>query len=105
MIFLLTAVFILLTIGFAQEVQDVHTSISYITATAVFYLTTDPLFIDFFTRWGLLYKIEKFECREQIYGKLGLKLAGLVLAIFVHLAVLVRKVLFKTTVSFTKYII
>ena len=90
-------VFILLTIIFAQEVQGVHTSIPYLTCTFIFYLIQDDLFIELFTKWPLLTKIEKFECREALYGKLSLKIAAVILALAAHTSLLVRKYKIITT--------
>jgi hypothetical protein len=43
LIFALTAVFMLLTIGFAQEVEGVQTSWPYLSATFLFYLTNEKI--------------------------------------------------------------
>ena len=93
LIFFLTMVFLLLTIVLAQEVQGVHTSIPYLCCTFIFYLIQDDLFIELFTKWPLLTKIEKFECREALYGKLGLKIAAVILSLAAHTSLLVRKIL------------
>ena len=76
---------------FAQEVQGVHTSIPYLCCTFIFYLIQDDLFIELFTKWPLLTKIEKFECREALYGKLSLKIAAVILSLAAHTSLLVRK--------------
>lgn len=89
LIFFLTMVFILLTIIFAQEVQGVHTSIPYLSCTFIFYLIQDDLFIELFTKWPLLTKIEKFECREALYGKLSLKIAAVILSLAAHTSLLI----------------
>ena len=89
LIFFLTMVFILLTIIFAKEVQGVQTSLPYLLCTFCFYLIQDELFIEIFTKWSFLSKIEKFECREALYGKLVLKIIAIIMATTAHLAVLV----------------
>jgi hypothetical protein len=42
----LTAVFILLTIGFAQEVEGVQTSWPYLTSTFLYYITSEKIVCD-----------------------------------------------------------
>lgn len=96
LIFLLTLVFILLTIGFAQEIQGVKTSLPYLASTLAFYLATDPLFVDLFTKCPLLTKIELFECRETTYGRLGLKIIAIFLASAINIALLVITIPLKT---------
>ncbi len=90
MIFLLTLVFIILTIAFVQEVQGVHLTLPYLTATLVFYLSTDPVFVELFTRLPLLSKIERFECRESIYGKLCLKILASILGLTIHASLWIK---------------
>lgn len=46
LIFALTAVFILLTIGFAQEVEGVQTSWPYLTSTFLYYITSEKIVCD-----------------------------------------------------------
>ena len=87
--FLLTIVFIVLTIVFTQELQGVKTTLPYLTTTAIYYLTTEPLFIEAFTKWSILSKIDMFECREAIYGRLCLKIIASILAFIIHVALLV----------------
>ena len=87
--FLLTLVFILLTILFTQELQGVKTTLPYLLATSFYYLTTEPLFIEAFTKWSVLSKIDMFECREAIYGRLCLKVVASVLAFIIQIALLV----------------
>ena len=95
LILLLTTVFIFLTIGFAQEVQGVKTTLSYLGATSAYYMMNDALFIDLFTKWPLLSRIGQFECREAIYGRLCLKVASLLLSCAVHLSLLLVTSRFK----------
>ena len=85
----MTVVFIVLTIGFAQELQGVTTTMPYLASTLSFYLVTDALFIELFTKWSWLSKIEMFECREPIYGRLILKVTASLLAFALHIALLV----------------
>ena len=85
MIFLLTVVFIVLTIAFAQEVEGVKTTWAFLASTAAFYLTTDAIFIELFSQWPILSKIEKFECREALYGRLCLKIASTLMAAAIQL--------------------
>ena len=54
-----------------------------------YYLTTEPLFIEAFTKWSVLSKIDMFECREAIYGRLCLKVVASVLAFIIQIALLV----------------
>ena len=85
-------VFILLTLIFAQEVQGVKTSIPYLISTFAFYLTQDDLFIDIFIKSPWLSKIEQFECREALYGKLTLKIVAIVMAAVANISMLVSHV-------------
>ena len=89
MIFLLTVVFMVLTIAFAQEVEGVKTTWAFLASTAAFYLTTDAIFIELFSQWPILSKIEKFECREALYGRLCLKIASTLMAAAIQLTLLV----------------
>ena len=89
LIFFLTMVFILLTLIFAQEVQGVQTSMPYLISTFAFYLTQDDLFIDIFIKSPWLSKIEQFECREALYGKLTLKIVAIVMAAVANISMLV----------------
>ena len=89
LIFFLTVVFIVLTIAFTQEVQGVKTTLPYIASTFAFYLTTDALFIELFSQWPILSKIEKFECREALYGRLCLKIAASIMAAAIQITLLV----------------
>ena len=89
LIFFLTMVFILLTLIFAQEVQGVQTSMPYLISTFAFYLTQDDLFIDLFIKSPWLSKIEQFECREALYGKLTLKIVAIVMAAVANFSMLV----------------
>ena len=57
--------------------------------TSFHYLTTEPLFIEAFTKWSFLSKIDMFECREAIYGRLCLKVVASVLAFIIQIALLV----------------
>ena len=57
--------------------------------TSFYYLTTEPLFIEAFTKWSVLSKIDMFECREAIYGRLCLKVVASVLAFIIQIALLV----------------
>lgn len=95
LMFLLTLVFILLTILFTQELQGVKTTFPYLLATSVYYLTTEPLFIEAFTKWSVLSKIDMFECREAIYGRLCLKVVASVLAFIIQIALLIMTHRFK----------
>ena len=89
LIFFLTVVFIVLTVAFTQEVQGVKTTLPYIASTFAFYLTTDALFIELFSQWPILSKIEKFECREALYGRLCLKIAASIMAAAIQITLLV----------------
>lgn len=89
LIFVLTAVFIVLTVAFAQEVQGVRTSGPYLLATVAFYLTTDKLFAQEFVQLPLFHRFEQFECREQLFGRIVLKIGAAILAIIAHTTLLV----------------
>ena len=57
-----------------------------VLSSVCFYLIQDELFIEIFTKWSFLSKIEKFECREVLYGKLVLKIIAIIMATTAHLS-------------------
>ena len=91
LIFALTAVFILLTVGFAQEVEGVNTSWPYLSVTFLYYMTSEKIICDDVIEHIPFVKYFKAaECREKLFGNLGLKLVALVLACVVNIGCLVR---------------
>ena len=82
--------FILLTVGFAQEVEGVHTSWPYLAATFLFYLTSEKIVCDDLAeRLPVLRLFKSAECREKLFGNLLLKVAAVLMASAVNVACVV----------------